>query len=180
VCGGELLAVTAADRRVAWRRPARQVASSPGGRWLVTTGDDELSWLEPASGQPLRSVPLPGQLSARPVVTDGGVVLVPLVNGELVAVSPKEEPPWRARISGSPLWAPHYHEPSGRIVVASGNGVVAAIDLQRRSPALTPPSGSGGPAVAPLSPGPPAELPGSAGGAGPAPSVSPPASGGGA
>lgn len=139
-----LSAFDASSRALLWSAPARRAALSADQRSLVVEADRELRWLSPLTGEVLGRAPLLGDVSAAPAITSSGVVLLPMVGGQLRLVDPlgQVDPSRPRALSGevaaveigvvevgrAPLWAPVHDEARGSVVVAAG-GSVLAFDL---------------------------------------------------
>lgn len=152
VVGGELLALPIGDeRRVAWRAEARHAALSSNAEWLVVGARRELLWLSPKTGLQSHAIELPDEPSAPPSVNDRGVVMVPLISGELFVAAPSAASA-TVKVATAPLRTPVWNERTGNVVVV-GSGVVAALDLrdwpgpaEPEDPLGLSPPGAGGPA----------------------------------
>jgi outer membrane protein assembly factor BamB len=123
-----LMAYDARTHASLWSTSAQRAALSPDQRTLLIESDGELCWLSPQTGLRYARARLPSEASAPPVVTDGGIALVPLVSGELFVVDPSAERTASLRVAPAPAWSPVWDAQAHRAVIAAGD-VVAAFDL---------------------------------------------------
>ncbi len=129
VAKGQLSAFDRADGSVTWRAPARHAALSADAELLLVEAGGQLIWLSPRTGHEEHRLPFDGDSSAAPVLTNGGIALIPMVSGELLVADPHASLVARVRVASSPLWQPSWSERSQRATVASG-GVVVEVDLR--------------------------------------------------
>jgi outer membrane protein assembly factor BamB len=130
VARGELLALDANDKAVAWRGSARHAALSANGHWLIAEIERELIWLSPGTGEALHRVELPGQLSEAPRLSNSGMAVLPMISGDLLVVEPGSWAHARVKVASGPLWAPIWSERTANVTVAAGSGVVSSFDLR--------------------------------------------------
>lgn len=123
-----VIAYDAATRARLWSSPGQHAALSADEKGLIVASGRELSWLSPETGQPRKTLPLPDDLSAPPVLTNAGVALVPLVGGDLLLVDGTTSRVARVRVAAAPVWSPVWSEQSQRVTAAAGGGVVT-LDL---------------------------------------------------
>jgi hypothetical protein len=135
VTSAGLSAFDVATRALAWSRPARRAGASADERTLVAEVDGELVWLAPHTGLELQRVPLTGDVSAPPVVTNAGIAVVPMVSGELLVIEPRSGRRARVALARAPAWSPVWSERTSRITGAAG-GMVVGLDLSAWSRAL--------------------------------------------
>jgi hypothetical protein len=123
-----LFAFDVATRALAWSGSARRAGMSADERTLVVEGNRELAWLSPHTGAELHRVRFSGDVSAPPVVTNGGMAVVPMVSGDLLVVEPHGTWMARVEVERAPAWFPIWSEPSRRVTAAAG-GMVVGLDL---------------------------------------------------
>ena len=137
VTRGGIAAFDLTSRELVWSAQAQRAALSEDERVLVVQRERELCWLSPQTGAELRRAPLPGEVSALPVVTRSGVAVVPLVSGDLVVIEPHSGRVARVKVAPAPAWSPVWSEQSRRLTAAAG-GVVVGVDLSAWSAAWSP------------------------------------------
>jgi hypothetical protein len=130
IADGQLHALDANGESIAWRRGARHAALSRGAEWLVVEVERVLSWLSPRTGEELHRIALPDDPSDPPVLSDDGVIMVPLVSGDLFLARPGGSALARIGVASGPLWRPTWNEHTHQLAVASGSGIVKSIDLR--------------------------------------------------
>jgi outer membrane protein assembly factor BamB len=112
---------------VVWRREGIDWFGRSGEVLYAVDDRRELMSLS-ADGTPSRRIRLGARASDAPVVGDAGAVFVPCDSGDLVVVS--AEGAQRAlNVGSSPLYAPVVDAKRRRLLVAAGDGTVAAITL---------------------------------------------------
>jgi hypothetical protein len=129
VARGEILALDAKDKTIAWRGSARHVALSANGRWLIAEIERELLWLSPRTGEELHRVGLPGQLSEAPTLSNSGMAVLPMISGDLLFMEPQSGAHARVKVASGPLWAPVWDEATETVTVTAGSGTVASFHL---------------------------------------------------
>jgi len=116
------------DQRAAvrWRRDGIEWFGTSGDAIYVVSDRRELIWLS-ADGTPSRQAPLGAKASGSPVAGEGAV-FVPCDSGEVVLVS-ADGAQRSIYVGSSPLYAPVVDSKRHRVVLAAGDGTVAAISL---------------------------------------------------
>lgn len=130
VSGDQLIALDRqGDER--WSRSGVRFAPTPAGDELVVVEKDALAWLD-HDGVERSRAPTRGEVSASVAAMPGGAAFVPMRDGTVVVVRRPgvgpAPPVRRLRVGRAPVYSPVIDAERGRVLVASGDGVVAALD----------------------------------------------------
>jgi outer membrane protein assembly factor BamB len=127
VAGGTLVA---ADFRGQQRWTAPGFANVALGRdGLIACGSDgQLSWFS-TDGKVQRRARMPSAPSAAPIIDSSGRTFVPAESGSLFVFSPRGALEREVRVGRAALAEPVLDPPRSRLLVASGDGSVAAVRL---------------------------------------------------
>lgn len=117
------------DQRAAilWRREGVDWVGRNGEALFAVNDRRELVWLS-ADGVPSRNVRLGAPASGPPVPGPDGTLFVPCDSGELVLVRP-DGVRQSIRIASTPLYGPVLDAKRHRLLLAAGDGTVAAVAL---------------------------------------------------
>lgn len=137
IVDGEVLAYSKRTRTIRWRAEANRVSISAGGEHLVTEHGGDLIWRAPQDGRVRWTAAMPDRASASPLILSNAVAVVPLVSGRLFVAEPRSGRTALVEIAKSALRRPvaaradHVPGSAQQVVVASGDGKLAMIDLRR-------------------------------------------------
>jgi hypothetical protein len=112
---------------VLWRREGIDWFGWSGAALLVVDDRQELSWLS-SDGTPAKTLGLGSAASGPPVPGDDGSVFVPCDSGALAIVRPRGSR-HSVTVASSPLYRPVVDWKRRRLLLAAGDGTLAAVTL---------------------------------------------------